>query len=52
MCRAAYTIKVALELDAELPMPAAIRAANEMMDLQAQGGLPAQAEALLQALGV
>jgi hypothetical protein len=45
-------IKEALELDASLSIPAAIKAANGMMGLEAVGGLPTQADALLQAIGV
>jgi len=45
-------IKMALQLDASLSMPAAIQAANELMAMQPRNGLPAQADALLDALGV
>ena len=33
-------------------MPAAIKQANEMMELPARGGLPTQADALMAALGI
>ena len=44
-------IKDALEIDSSLPMPRAIAKANELMDMKPEGGLPAQAERLLAALG-
>ena len=43
-------IKRALDLDEALSLPAAIKAANEMMNLPDTGGLPAQADALMAAL--
>jgi hypothetical protein len=46
-------ICAALDLDASnLSMPMAIREANEMMGLEAEGPLPAQAARLLEALGL
>ena len=45
-------IKQALLLDESLPMPVAIKQANENMGLPATGTLPTQADALLVALGV
>jgi hypothetical protein len=45
-------IKRALELDAALPLPRAIRDANAAMGLPPTGSLPAQADALLAHLGV
>jgi hypothetical protein len=40
-------IKEALQLDASLPMPAAIKQANEMMEIEPQGGLPTQVALLM-----
>ena len=44
-------IKMALDLDASLSMPAAIKMANEAMGLPNEGTLPAQADVLLAQLG-
>jgi len=44
-------IKHELALEEELPMAIAIKRANEMMDIAPVGGLPAQADTLLAALG-
>ena len=33
-------------------MPAAIKEANKLMDMEEKGGLPAQAKTLLEALGI
>ena len=45
-------IKEGLELDAALPIPAAIKQANELMELPNTGSLPAQAAALIEAIGL
>jgi hypothetical protein len=45
-------IKNALDIDATISMPAAIKEANKLMDMEGKGGLPAQANALLKALGI
>ena len=48
-------ITAALQLDKSLPMPAAVAEANRVMGMTAtspSGGLPAQADRLLEALGV
>ena len=45
-------IKAALDLDTALSIPAAIRRANELMELAPQGGLPTQAKTLLRAIGI
>ena len=43
---------LALPLDASLPMPVAIKQANEIIGLTAAGPLPAQADALIVAMGI
>ena len=45
-------IKNALDIDARMSMPAAIKEANKLMDMEEKGGLPAQAKTLLEALGI
>ena len=45
-------IRRELALEPSMPMAAAIRAANDAMGLAASGSLPAQCDALLQAMGV
>ena len=45
-------IRKELALGEELPMATVIEKANGMMDMKPEGGLPAQADALLAALGI
>jgi hypothetical protein len=45
-------IKEALDLAVSLSMPAAVKQANELMELEPQGGLPTQVAALMAALGL
>ena len=45
-------VKEALQLEPTLHIPAAIREANRQMGLPNEGTLPAQMDALMEALGI